>query len=111
MIVSREQRITSALLPFYSFEAVEKFLGLLFVQFEFGANGRSVAAIETVCRKLLFLHHADVAVSLVRGPAKTIDTLHALENRPNAFEPVSHLTAHRVKAHTPPPLKPRDLPI
>ena len=88
MVVSGKQRVTSAVLPFQSFESIEEFFGLLLVQFEFGANRRRVAAIETIFGKLLLLHPANVAVSLVRRPAKIVDALDALEKRANALEAV-----------------------
>src|SRR5256885_13144374 len=50
-------------------------------------SGR-IAAIKTVFGKLLLLHQADVAVSLVRGPAQVVDALHALKKRANALETV-----------------------
>src|SRR5712664_3691500 len=97
MVVGSEQRITNAALPFHSFETIEEFLGLLLVQFEFRANRRRIAAIKAVLGELLFLHQANVAVSLVRGPAEVVDALHALKKRANAFEAVGEFDGDGVE--------------
>src|SRR5229473_4613555 len=91
MVVGCQQGVTNAVLPFHSLETIEQFLGLLFVQFEFGTNQSRVAAVKTVFRKLLLLHQADVAVSLVRRPAQIVDALHALKKCANALEAVGEL--------------------
>src|SRR6266849_4964869 len=71
-----------------SFEAIEEFLGLLFMQFEFGADGGGIAAIEAVFGKLLFFHQPDVAIGLVQGPAQVINAFHALEEGTNALKTI-----------------------
>src|SRR5216684_4104712 len=91
MVIGCQQGVTNAVLPFHSLETIEQFLGLLFVQFEFGTNQSRVAAVKTVFRKLLLLHQADVAVSFVRGPTQIVDALHALKKRADALEAVSEL--------------------
>src|SRR6266852_4046108 len=91
MVVGCQQGVTNAVLPFHSLETIEQFLGLLFVQVEFGTNQSRVAAVKTVFGKLLLLHQADVAVSFVRGPTQIVDALHALKKRANALEAVSEL--------------------
>src|SRR5260370_4291563 len=97
MVVGREQRITNAALSFHSLETIEEFLGLLLVQFEFRANRRRIAAIKAVFGKLLLLHQTYVAVSLVRGPAEVVDTLHALKKSANAFEAVGEFDGDGVE--------------
>src|SRR5260370_8884817 len=97
MVVGGEQRITNAALSFHSLETIEEFLGLLLVQFEFRANRRRIAAIKAVFGKLLLLHQAYVAVSLVRGPAEVVNALHALKKRANASEAVDDCDADGVE--------------
>ena len=86
VIVGRQQRVAGTVLPFSRLEPVEQFLGLLLVQFEFGANSDSVAAVETVFGELLLLQQTNVAVRLVRGPAEIVDTLDALQESANALK-------------------------
>src|SRR5258708_22022662 len=76
---------------------MEEFRGLVVVQFEFGSNRSRIAAIKAVFGKLLLLHQTDIAVSLVRGPAEIVDTLHALEKRANALEPVGKFNGNGVE--------------
>src|SRR5260370_1865697 len=102
MVVGGEQRITNAALSFHSLETIEEFLGLLLVQFEFRANRRRIAAIKAVFGKLLLLHQTYVAVSLVRGPAEVVDTLHALKKSATASEPAGTFDGHRAPSYPPP---------
>src|SRR6266571_4739161 len=64
MVVSCKQGIANAVLPCRSFEAIQEFLGLLLVQFEFRADGAGIAAIKTVFGELLLFQEANVAVGL-----------------------------------------------
>src|SRR5260370_1110900 len=97
MAVGGEQAITNAVLSFHSLETIEEFLGLLLVQFECRANGRRIAASKAVFGKLLLLHQTYVAVSLDRGPAEVVDTLHALKKSANAFEAVGEFDGDGVE--------------
>src|SRR5216684_7570830 len=99
MVIGCQQGVTNAVLPFHSLETIEQFLGLLFVQFEFGTNQSRVAAVKTVFGKLLLLHQADVAVSFVRGPAKIVDALHPLEKRADALEAVGELDGDGIEVN------------
>src|SRR6266852_4755434 len=97
MVVGGKQRVTNAVLPFQSFEAIEEFLGLLLVQFELGANRGRIAAIKTIFGELLLLHQTNVTVSLVRGPAEIVDALHALKKRANTLQSVSEFDGDGVE--------------
>src|SRR5580693_630795 len=99
MVVTGEERITDAVLPFRSFETVEEFLGLLLVQFKFGANGRRIAAIETVFGELLLLQQPDVPVGFVRRPTQIVNALHSLQERADALEPVGEFNGNRVEVN------------
>src|SRR5712664_2384743 len=86
VVVRREERPANAVLPFRGLETVQEFLGLLFVEFEFGANGGGIAAIKAVLGELLLFHEANVAVGFVRGPAQIVNALDALEECADALE-------------------------
>src|SRR6266700_6119758 len=88
MVVSCKQGIANAVLPCRSFEAIQEFLGLLLVQFEFRADGAGIAAIKTVFGELLLFQEANVAVGLVCRPAEIVNTLNALKESANALEAV-----------------------
>src|SRR5260370_12874943 len=101
MVIGGQQWITNPLLPFQPLETVEEFLGLLLVQFKFGANRARIASIKTVFGKLLFFHQPNVAVGFIRRPAKVVDTLYALEKRADALKPVGELYRNRVEINSP----------
>src|SRR4029077_9179597 len=97
MIVSREKRPANAILPFRGLETVEEILGLLFMEFEFCADGGGVAAIEAVHRELLLFRKANVPVGFIRGPAKIIDAFDALEKCADASKAVGKLNGNGVE--------------
>src|SRR5437667_12285357 len=88
MVVSGKQGIANAVLPCRPFDAIQEFLGLLLVQFEFRADGDGIATIKTVCGELLLFQEANVAVGLVRRPAEIVNTLNALKESAKALETI-----------------------
>src|SRR6266436_6127294 len=101
MVVSGKQRITNALLPFQFFETIQEVLGLLLVQFKFRPNRGGIAASKTVFGKLLLFHQPDVAVRFIRGPAKVVDTLDALEECANTFEAIGKFHGDGIEVDAP----------